>query len=268
MKIYASIAYDGSRFQGMVSQPGASTVQSELENILATVLGQSTKIRYNSRTDKGVHAYDQRVEFEVQTPIPAEKLACVLNPKLEGVQLNWTHEVPQSFDIRKWPHEKEYWYQILWESPQPFLSPYHWCLNQSSGSRDSFSDILKLFVGNHDFELLSRKDPRRPGIDTQRRIQKLWLESQGGAWTIKCVGSGFLWYMIRNMVAYALACQFKKISQEDLKSLLRGSKAYGGAKPSITPAPAGGLYLRKNQPLPEVGEETIKNPGDRSQDSE
>jgi tRNA pseudouridine38-40 synthase len=252
MKAYASIAYDGSLFQGMVSQPGAITVQGELETVISKVLGQPLGVRYNSRTDKGVHAYDQRIEFEAETPIPAQKLPRILNPRLRGIQFNWVREVKQDFSIRKWPHQKEYWYRILWEPPQPFLTPYAWCLTQNSGSEQEFAEILAVFEGEHNFEILSRKDPRRPSMEFKRKIRRLSLDATPGHWVIKCLGDGFLWMMVRNIIAFALACHFGFLSRQDLQSILAGPDVFERPKPSITPAPPGGLYLRQNQPNPEI----------------
>ena len=55
-----TVAYDGSEFDGWAIQPAKFTVQGYIEEILSKVFQKKISILAASRTDKGVHALDQK----------------------------------------------------------------------------------------------------------------------------------------------------------------------------------------------------------------
>jgi tRNA pseudouridine38-40 synthase len=77
-----TIEYDGSCFHGWQKQPGARTVQGELEAALSAVCRADVSLCGASRTDAGVHAYGQRANFRGDFGIPAERLAQAVNNRL------------------------------------------------------------------------------------------------------------------------------------------------------------------------------------------
>ena len=65
MRIKATIAYDGSYFKGFQKQKSTNqTITSEIESALRSV-GIDDNIRGSGRTDAGVHATGQVIDFEV-----------------------------------------------------------------------------------------------------------------------------------------------------------------------------------------------------------
>ena len=61
--IKLTIAYDGTHFHGFQVQPNLRTVQGMLQVTLERVLGQSVSIIGSGRTDAGVHARGQVINF-------------------------------------------------------------------------------------------------------------------------------------------------------------------------------------------------------------
>ncbi|MFS0491674.1 tRNA pseudouridine(38-40) synthase TruA [Leadbetterella byssophila] len=71
MRYFIEISYLGTHFHGWQIQPGADTVQGELEKALSTVLNAPISIMGSSRTDTGVHARQQYAHVDLPQEIHA-----------------------------------------------------------------------------------------------------------------------------------------------------------------------------------------------------
>ena len=68
------IAYDGTDFHGFQRQTNAESIQRCLEQGLSAIFRTPITIYGAARTDAGVHAYGQVVNFYGQGSIPTEKI--------------------------------------------------------------------------------------------------------------------------------------------------------------------------------------------------
>ena len=59
MRILVNISYQGSQFLGFQIQQQGRTVQQQFEKILKRMHRRHVRIHPSSRTDRGVHAYEQ-----------------------------------------------------------------------------------------------------------------------------------------------------------------------------------------------------------------
>ena len=64
------LAYDGAAFHGWQVQPGCRTVQETVERSLEKILGHEVSVVAAGRTDAGVHALGQVVNFRTSSRIP------------------------------------------------------------------------------------------------------------------------------------------------------------------------------------------------------
>src|SRR5947209_17800289 len=95
-----TLSYDGTDFNGWQTQPGVRTVQETLETAIAQLTGEP-RIRANAsgRTDAGVHAVGQVVNFYSVTQLPCETLVRAINAHLPAdVVVREAADVPQVFD--------------------------------------------------------------------------------------------------------------------------------------------------------------------------
>ena len=70
--IKLTLSYDGTDFNGWQTQPGFRTVQETLENAIAALTGERVHANASGRTDSGVHAVGQVVNFYTNTHHPPE----------------------------------------------------------------------------------------------------------------------------------------------------------------------------------------------------
>lgn len=68
--IKLTVEYDGTDFFGWQLQPGLRTVQDELESALSQVIRGPVRVIAAGRTDAGVHALGQVVNFKTESPLP------------------------------------------------------------------------------------------------------------------------------------------------------------------------------------------------------
>ena len=108
-----TIAYDSSDFQGWAKQPNKFTVQGCVETILSKIFRQKISILAASRTDKGVHACQQKFTLRLTLFLPQEKLFKLLKKSLgKYVLVKKIEKVNDSFHPIRNVISKEYRYFI------------------------------------------------------------------------------------------------------------------------------------------------------------
>src|SRR5262252_11038810 len=97
------LSYDGTEFQGWQTQPGYRTVQETLEQAIAKLTGEErVKANASGRTDAGVHALGQVVNFYSATRLDCDTLLKAINANLpEDVAVTVCEDVPQAFCANK-----------------------------------------------------------------------------------------------------------------------------------------------------------------------
>src|ERR671921_366187 len=83
MRLALTVTYDGTEFAGSQVQPGARTVQAELERALAGLFGEGGRTEFAGRTDRGGHAAGQVVGCGDRRPdLATETVRAALNARL------------------------------------------------------------------------------------------------------------------------------------------------------------------------------------------
>ncbi|MBN2057558.1 MAG: tRNA pseudouridine(38-40) synthase TruA [Candidatus Saganbacteria bacterium] len=243
------LAYDGSAFSGLELQPGCSTVRGELEKALQQLFRKEIKIITASRTDAGVHARAQAVNFYLDNKIAPEKLMAALNTKLPpALRVLSARQVSGHFHSRYNAKYKEYEYLIfngkvlppayrdfVWHIRQPIdIKAMQRAAAAFSGSHD-FSSFCAAHSDDRDFVRVMHK------IVLGRRQLQLWQGPKLKVISFYVRGNGFLYKMVRNMVGTLVEVGEGRLRAEDIPGIIkaRDRKAAGRT------APAHGLCLLK-----------------------
>src|SRR5207253_3967244 len=116
-----TLGYYGTDFTGSQTQPGYRTVQERLEAALAALTGQAARVNASGRTDTGVHAVGQVVNFYSDSPLAPDVLVRALNAHLPpDIVVSETVDVPQAFDANRDARRKLYRY-VIHDGPVPNL---------------------------------------------------------------------------------------------------------------------------------------------------
>jgi tRNA pseudouridine38-40 synthase len=235
-----TVAYDGTAYAGWQLQPDATTVQSAMEGALGRILQEPVRLRAAGRTDAGVHAREQVVDF---SDSGRRDLPTVLrggNALLpDDIRILSAEEVPDSFDARRHATEKVYRY-FLHLSPvaSPFLFRYAWHV-ESPLDLDAVREALSHVVGEHDFTSF-----RGQGCTARSPVRTIFrAEAEKhdlpGLWSIDVAGNGFLRHMVRNIVGTAVEAGKGKFPPDRVGQILHAKdRSAAGLN-----APPHGLFL-------------------------
>ena len=239
-RVKLAVAYDGTAYAGWQLQPNAATVQSVMEGALARILQEPVRLRAAGRTDAGVHAREQVVDFadagrrELETVVRGGN--ALLPPDIRVLSAEM---VPEPFDARRHATEKEYRY-FLYLSPvaSPFLARYAWHI-EAPLELDAVREGLSHLVGEHDFTSV-----RGQGCTAKSPVRTILRAEAArhdvpGLWSIDVAGGGFLRHMVRNIVGTVVDAGKGKHPPETVGEILR---ARNRSVAGVT-APPHGLFL-------------------------
>lgn len=234
------VSYDGTAYHGWQCQPDLITIQQILQERIESIVNHKVKIYGGARTDGGVHAFGQIINFFTMSTIELRGLARGLNSHLPpDIRIRNAREVDEHFHARYSAKSKIYVYSIL---NTPYNSPFYWryVWHIPYGLDVSFMNhAVKLIVGMHDFSAFKKKDEIYQS--TMREVIKAGVKRKGDFIYILIEATGFLRYMVRNIVGTLMLVGSGKLTVEDFKNILE-SKDREKAGPT---APAKGLFLRE-----------------------
>ena len=118
--IRLDVCYDGTRYSGWQRQTAHdNTIQGKLETALSRILAEPIEISASGRTDTGVHARGQVVNFHTKSAMDCTELLSQLRRYLpEDIGIYCCREVSPRFHARLNALEKTYQYR-LWNSDAP-----------------------------------------------------------------------------------------------------------------------------------------------------
>lgn len=240
-----NISYDGTRFFGWQKTKTGCSIQEELEQALAKILGRPISTEAASRTDRGVHARGQIVHFHIDLLIDAHKLKRGLNSVLPSdIRVNSVEIADFSFHATLSALSKEYWYLIC-NAPVQFPAHrlYSWHIH-SPLDLNKMKQAALHFQGSHDFSALTNQRSDHPLTcgDAQylRTLESVSIESiEDSRLCIRLRGNRFLYKMARNIVGTLVAIGTGKLAPDGVSAIL-DSKDRKQAGPT---APAHGLFL-------------------------
>lgn len=232
------LSYDGSDYHGFQLQENAGTVQGTLEQALFQLLGTAVRVTSAGRTDTGVHAEGQVVNFRADTRIPVERLPFALNAVLpDDIVVRAAEIVPDTFHARFSAVSKTYAYTID-NAPHPrvltrkFSYHFRFPLNVTD-----MAAAASGLLGIHDFAAF-----RATGSTvrtTVRNLMRLDVAEHDSFVTITAEADGFLYQMVR-IIAGTLLEVGSGRRAPDLVPVLT-SRERRAAGPT---APAHGLVLK------------------------
>lgn len=237
--IRLDIAYDGTNYCGWQIQPKHITVQGIIEKALSKIHKKDMEIIGSGRTDSGVHADMQVVNFYTDIDsILAESFRSALNSLLpKDIRVLKSYEVEKDFHSRYKAYRRTYKYYIkLGEVGHPRYRDFCYLVRKPLDLK-LLNDLARELIGEHDFTTFAAAGDQAP--TKIRTIYSANFYSEGEFIVFKICGNAFLQRMVRSITGTLLDLAWKKETPETMRSILT-SKDRSRAG---TTAPARGLFL-------------------------
>lgn len=242
MRYFISFSYDGTNYNGYQKQPKVKTIQGEIEKALKKInSGKAITIHASGRTDAGVHAYNQKAHFDIETKMSPEQIKKSLNSLIpDDIYIKSINKVTEDFHARYNVTAKEYVYEINMGPYNPIKKNYEYQYNKRLDVPE-MERALKYLEGEHNFKSFTKASEEKEDY-TRRIIQTVLTRDTKDLnhITISFLGTGFLRYMVRNMVGLLIEVGQGKIKSEEVIDIL---KAEDRTKSGVC-APSCGLYLK------------------------
>ena len=240
--IKAVIQYDGSRyfgFQAQLNPEQLPTVQEALEEAIGGLLKEKTRVYSAGRTDRGVHALGQVVNFYTESLIPVEKLASAINQHLPvDVYIRSVEEVASTFHARKSALGKHYQYRV-WNSDEKTVFGNQYFYHYPGSLDDELmQEACKLLEGTHNYQGFSAAGSTVKSF--VRTVYDMNMRRNGDWLTFDVYGNGFLYNMVRIMVGTVLDIGLHRKKVDVIPQVLATQNRHLAGRT----APASGLYLK------------------------
>ncbi len=159
MNIACGIEYDGTGYHGFQRQveEHGPTIQGELEAAISRISSTMVNVTGAGRTDAGVHASGQvinfRTDFHLTPPLWLRALNAVLP---NTIAVRWAKDVPERFHARFSALSRSYRYTILnAATPKPLIARYSYYRSQALDV-DLMDAACQCLLGRKDFGAFGR----------------------------------------------------------------------------------------------------------------
>ncbi|HEY3374848.1 MAG TPA: tRNA pseudouridine(38-40) synthase TruA [Candidatus Aquicultor sp.] len=152
--IKLTLEYDGSKYSGWQKQQkqGVPTLQGVVDATLSTLLGEPIDSTVAGRTDAGVHAFGQVVNFRTTSDMPTRRIPYSMNAMLpNNIAIKEAEEVDPDFDARRDPRWREYHYYILNRSERSVFVPRFVHHEAKPLDVEKMDEAVQILHGRHDF---------------------------------------------------------------------------------------------------------------------
>ncbi len=235
-------AYDGSGFCGWQKCPHARSVEQTLQDSLEKKLQHPITLQAASRTDAGVHALGQVVNFFSPHQLDPTQLCLSLNGLLPpDLRILGAQKMPPSFHPTLDNTGKEYRYKVqLGIHQNPLLRNHAWHVYYPV-NLSLVREAAQQFIGTHDFSALCNSKQHQHYESTMRTICSITLHEMENYLEIRVNGEDFLYKMVRNIVGTIIYVGTGNLSIGDIPSILgAGDRRLAGFT-----VPAQGLTLHR-----------------------
>mgnify|MGYP003446596666 FL=1 len=240
--IRLTVEYDGGRYGGwqrLGKEESENTIENKLLEIIKKMTGVDGEINCGCRTEVGVHAYSQVVNFKTASELKLTEIKRYFNRYLPmDIAVIEIEEMPERFHASLNAKSKTYLYRIaIGEVPSVFDRKFTYYCFQTPDVK-TMRSAARHFVGKHDFKKFSSV---KKGKSTEKEIFSIDIREEDREIKIIIKADDFLHNMARIIIGTMLEIGLGKRKVEDIDAIFQpGSKEIASVACS-----AQGLFLKE-----------------------
>ncbi|MFN0083390.1 MAG: tRNA pseudouridine(38-40) synthase TruA [Ferruginibacter sp.] len=214
-RYFLEVAYKGTAYAGFQIQQNANTIQAEVEKALHTYFRTSLALTGSSRTDAGVHAFQNFFHVDTALDIHSKSIYHLNAILPEDIVIRNIFLVKDDAHCRFDATSRTYLYS-LYQSKNPFVLstayffPYPLDITL-------MQQAAQFLLNTQNFESFAKKNTQ---VYTHicKLMQSSWFQS-GDCIKYKVTGNRFLRGMVRGLVGTMLQVGTQKISLQQFKQI-------------------------------------------------
>lgn len=243
------IEYDGAGFHGWQNQKSRlRTIGGTLEAAVAGVANHSVDPVCAGRTDAGVHACYQVVNFEARVTRSLRSWVLGINSALPSdIRVHWAGAVPEGFSARFTARARRYRYVMLSRETPPAILRQRVAWTHYSLDPQAMHSAAQFLTGEQDFSAF-----RAAGCQANtpwRDVTAISVTRSGPFLVLDITANAFLHHMVRNIAGTLMTVGRGERAPEWVGEVLASRDR---RQAGIT-APPEGLYLVDIDYPPEFG---------------
>lgn len=234
-RYFLEVAYDGTRYSGFQIQENAVTIQSTVESALTLLLKEKFELTGSSRTDAGVHAYQNYFHFDSLLDIPQKKLYNLNAILPSDVVAKNIYKVAATAHCRFDAIYRRYQYFIATQK-NPFVigKAWHYPFTINTNILHQCANIV---LKHTNFEAFSKKNTQVKTFNCTIHKSSWTYSSEQKLWVYEVQANRFLRGMVKGLVSTMLLAARGKITLQQFEEIIVQKKG------ADFTAPSEGLFL-------------------------
>lgn len=236
-RYFLELSYKGTNYSGFQVQENAKTIQSSVESALQTLYKQPFSLTGSSRTDAGVHAYQNFFHFDTQLQLQQKdiyNLNAILPPDIAAKAF---YKVKDDGHCRFDALSREYKY-FIYKAKDPFLNDRAWYYPYKIDVA-ILHETAQLVKEQQGFKAFSKRNTQVNNFNCSIQLSQWIQESDMLIYNVRA--NRFLRGMVRALVSTMLRTARGIITVQSFKDLLLSDQQ---ATANFS-APAHGLFLNQ-----------------------
>lgn len=236
-RYFIEVAYKGTHFKGFQIQNDERTIQGELNRALSIILKTNIQTTTSSRTDAGVHAYQNFLHVDVESNNLFEKTYNINAILPQDMVVLAIHPVNDQAHSRFDATARRYKYYLT-RHKNPFLqeTAYYFPFTIDV---ELMNECCKLILSNTDFTSFSKKHTDVNNFNCHLTHAQ-WTEHQETI-SFEVASNRFLRGMVRALVGTMLQVGRKKMSVDQFQEIIHSQNCQRADFSAV----AKGLFLEK-----------------------
>jgi tRNA pseudouridine38-40 synthase len=240
--IKLTIEYDGSRYHGwqrLGKGESDNTIENKLLEVIHKMTGETVELNCGSRTEVGVHAYAQIVNFKTNSAMKIYEIKNYFNRYLPmDIAVIEVEEMPERFYASLNAKSRSYLYRIaIGDAPSVFDRKYtYYCFRKPNVEMMKWA--AQHLIGKYDFKDFSTVKKSK---STMKEVYLIDIYQDEKEVQITIKANDFLHNMARMIISTLLDIGLGERKVEDIAKILDPNDTEAGS----APANSQGLFLQE-----------------------